>query len=288
MNSSAFQVQCDRAVGSSPLPVLATTPSRAGTEPQRRPLYLRPRGKTRVDMDGPALRVRSAGRAEVRYPLYRVSRVVASPDVEWSARALRACLETGIPIVLVGENGAPLGSVFPASPHTSRLSEAIDELLDRPDWSEIYATWLRAARMRILREWRADREAAGRPPAPGEFRELVRRYVYAGADAAPFGEAGGLWRGAICALAAGALSRAGLQATYWGAGGTVLRLLDDLTRLAELCLRMEVHARMEESLVGEAIVLRVFHAISDKLDNKCALVLASLARRIRQVLAEWR
>jgi hypothetical protein len=262
---------------------------RSGVEkPGRRPVYLRTRGKTRVDVDGAAFRVRAVGCAEVRYPLYRVSRVIANPNVEWSADALRACMEAGIPVVFVSEDGSPLGSVFPVYPRVSPLTEDIDELLDRPDWREIYAIWLRAARMRILRDWRSSRDAAGNPIALEEFKELVRKYVYVAADAVHFEKTTGIWRGAICALAATALSRMGLQACYWGSGGTPLLLLHDLTGLLELNLRLEIDSRMGASLVGEMTALRVFHAISERLENQCCRILASLARRIRQVLAEWR
>lgn len=253
-----------------------------------RPVYLRTRGKTRVDVDGAALRVRAAGRPEVRYPLYRVSRVIASHNVEWSATALRTCLVAGIPVIFLDEEGSPLGSILPAHPRASRLAEDIEELLDRPDWIEIYALWLRSMRMRILREWWARRRAEGNPPAPGEFGERVRKYVYAAEEGTVFEGAAGIWRGAICGLVASALSRQGLQAAFWGAGGTPLRLLQDLARLLELRLRTEIDFRMEAGLVGEATALHVFHAVSEKLENQCCSILASLARRIRQVLAEWR
>lgn len=267
--------------------VLQVEPLRDAVE-CRRPLYLCARVKARVDTDGPALRVRAAGRAEARYPLYRVSRVIASSRVDWSAAALQACLETGIPIVIVAGNGAPLGSVQPARVRASRISEDLDELLDRPDWREIYENWLRAARMRVLAEWRTVRETAGRPLDAGEFKELVRRHVYGSADAIPFKEANGIWRAALCALVGTALRRAGLQPVYWGAGGAPLNLLDDLTRVLELRLRLEVCAGMEHGLSGEAVALRVFHAVSDSLDEQCERLLASLARRVKQVLAEWR
>lgn len=254
----------------------------------RKPLYLYARGKGRVDVDGPALRVRAAGRAEARYPLYRVSRVIASSRVDWSAAALQACLETGIPIVIMAGNGAPLGSVQPARIRVSRLSEDLDELLDRPDWRDIYENWLRAARMRVLSEWRTEEEAAGRRLGAGEFKELVRSHVYGSANAIPFNEANGIWRAALCALAGTALRRAGLQPVHWGAGGAPLNLLDDLMRVLELRLRLEVRAGMEHGLSGEAVALRVFHALSDSLDEQCERLLASLARRVKQVLAEWR
>lgn len=281
---AATQPRAFGALQQRPLPV---EPVR---DPQtcRRPLYLCARVTARVDVDGPALRVRSTGRAEARYPLYRVSRVIASSRVDWSAAALQACLETGIPIVIVAGSGAPLGSFQPASVRASRLAEDMDELLDRPDGREIYGTWLRAARMRMLGEWRTGRETAGEPPAAGEFKELVRRHVYGSADATPFGEATGLWRGALCALVAEALRRAGLQPVQWGSGGMALNLLDDVTRLLELRLRLEVRAGMEHGLAGEAIVLRVFHALSGSLEEQCGRVLASLARRLKQALAEWR
>ncbi|OGA54693.1 MAG: hypothetical protein A3G24_10150 [Betaproteobacteria bacterium RIFCSPLOWO2_12_FULL_62_13] len=214
--------------------------------------------------------------------------MIASNRVDWSAAALEACLESGIPIVIVAGSGAPLGSVQPACVSASRLSEDIDELLDRPDWREIYGNWLRAARMRVLAEWRTDRERGGNSLAPGEFKEMVRRYVYSSPDASPFAETMGLWRGALCALAAEELRRSELQPVYWGAGGTALNLLDDMARVLELRLRLEVDSGMERGLTGEAVALRVFHAISDKLDVQCGRILLSLARRVKQVLAEWR
>lgn len=286
----------------TPSVVAATQPRAFGTLQQRalpveplrdmqtcrRPLYLCARVKARVDVDGPALRVRSTGRAEARYPLYRVSRVIASNRVDWSAAALEACLQSGIPIVIVAGSGAPIGSVQPARVSASRLSEDVDELLDRPDWREIYDNWLRATRMRVLGEWRTEREAAGDPLVPGEFREMVRRLVYGRADAILFEEATGLWRAALCALAATGLRRAGLQPVHWGAGGTALHLLDDVARVLELKLRLEVRGAMEQALNGEALALRVFHSISDKLDEQCGRILLSLARRVKQVLAEWR
>jgi hypothetical protein len=253
----------------------------------RRPLYLGMRLKARVDVDGLALRVRSATRAEARYPLSRVSRVIASARVQWSAEALEACLEAGIPVVIMAPNGAPLGLVHPACVRASRFSEDMDEFLDRPDWRAIYENWLRAARMRILREWRAGRDAAGNPLGPREYGEIVRKLVYGPADASPFEGETGVWRAALHALASVALRGAGLQPVSWGAGGTVLNLLEDLTRLLELRLRLEVRGEMEHGFAGEAVVLKVFHAISERLEVEAGRILVSLARRVKQVLSEW-
>lgn len=287
MAPSTALASCADALGTAPWRVPAERPA-PHPENCRRPLYLCARQKARVDADGPALRVRSAGRAEARYPLYRVSRVIASNRVDWSATALDACLQSGIPIVIVAGSGVPLGLVQPACVAASRLSEDIDELLDRPDWREIYDNWLRATHMRVLGEWRTEREEGGDPVAPGEFREMVRRLVYGRADAIPFEEATGLWRGALCALAATGLRQAGVQPVHWGASGIPLNLLDDLAHVLELRLQLEVRDRMVQTLNGEALALRVFHSMSDKLDEQCGRILLSLARRVKQVLAEWR
>jgi len=259
-----------------------------GPQSSRRPLYLCAPAKARVDADGAALRVRSTGRADARYPLYRVSRVIANLRVDWSAAALQACLETGIPIVMVAGNGAPLGSFQPASVRPSRVAEDLDELLARPDGREAYVTWLRAVRMQVLGEWRTRREMADKPLAAGVFKEMVRRHVYGMADTISFDEAAGLWRGALCALAAGALHRAALQPVFWSSGGAPVNLLDDMTRLLDLRLRLEVQSGMEHSLVGDGVVLRVFHALSDSLEKQCERVLSGLARHVKQGLAQWR
>jgi hypothetical protein len=264
----------------------AATALETGAE-ARRPLYIGRGVKARVDLDGPALRVRAARRAERRYPLYRISRVIANPGVDWSAAALRACLENAIPIVIVGEDGAPLGWLHPAQPRPARLADAIEELLDRPDWRERYGNWLRAARMRVLRDWRAAREAQGEAVDAAELRVLVRRHVY---NRAAEGEAalGGICRGALYALAAQSVCRWGLKPVFLATGGEPLHLLGDLLGLLELRLRLEIRPAMQSTLEREAVALRVLHALSEKLEALAAQAIASLARRVQQVLFEWR
>jgi hypothetical protein len=240
-----------------------------------------------VEADGPALRVRATGRPETRYPLYRVSRVIASTCVNWSAAALESCLQSGIPIVIVRTNGEPVGSVHPVSLRPSPASEALKELLDRTDWREIYGNWLRARRMKVLASWRREMVASGKAFAPGEFAELVRTWVYGRGDTTALGAETGIWRGALRALAASGLRRWGLDPVYWGAGGIPLDLLGDVTRILELRLRLEVRPEMQSSLGGEEIALKVFHSVSAVLEHETDRVLLSLARRVKQVLSEW-
>lgn len=262
--------------------------SRSSPAAARKPLFLGQRVRARVEEDGPALLVRAAGRPQTRYPLGRISRVIASPRVDWSAGALRACLEYGIPIVIVADDGAPLGSVHPAQTRTPRLSESIEELLDRPDWRQLYDTWLRASRMRVLADWRERRRLAGTPVTSSEYDELARTYVYGTKPPSTFFGATGLWRGALWALALEAILRRGLRPVYWGSGGDALNLLEDVARLMELRLRLEVHMGMQEALEGEATVVCVFHALSTTLELQAGRAIASMARWLAQVLGEWR
>jgi hypothetical protein len=259
-----------------------------GLDERRRPLYISARLRAQVDVDGAALRVRTEAGVMARYPLDRVSRVIANACVDWSATALRSCMERGIPIVIAGSDGVPLGAVQPAGVSASQLSADLEELLDRPDWREIYGNWLRAVRMRIVGRWWAERRVAGKACSPDEFRETVRKFVYGADHAIAIGAKVGIWRAALFALAASTLHRAGLQTAYWGAGPSVLRLLEDLAGLLELALRLEISAVMEQSIADEAVALRVLHAMTPALEAQCGRVLLSLARRVKQVLSEWR
>lgn len=56
-----------------------------------RPLYLDGREPLSVSLDGPAICVRGLKRADGRYPLGRISRVMVSGVVQWQTEALVAC-----------------------------------------------------------------------------------------------------------------------------------------------------------------------------------------------------
>jgi hypothetical protein len=259
----------------------------AGTA-SRRPLFLSPGLRARVDADGPALRVRAERRAETRFPLDRVSRIVVGMRVNWSAEALHACLERAIPIVIVTEDGAPLGSIQPARAPDSPLACRLEELLDWPDWRDIYDCWLRAARMRVLGLWRRAREAEGTAPDPRIYRDLVKRYLYPVERTPAKQVMTGLWRGAVYALAAETTQRWGIHHVMWGSGEDAIDLRRDLADLMELRLRLEVREAAEASLKSEAALLLVFHALTKKLEWEAARAMYSLARRVNEVLSGCR
>jgi hypothetical protein len=265
-------------------PAAATLP--AAVADSRRPLFLGPALRGRVDADGPALRVRAARRAEARFPLDRVSRVIANAHMSWSAEALRACLERAIPIVIMQGDGSPLGSVQPARIRRAGLAAVLEELLDWPDWPDTYRCWLRAARMRVLADWRHARQLAGTPVDPLVYQELVKKHVYRAGAASPTQGMPQLWRAAVYALAIQTIERYGAPALLRQPGGRAADLRRDLSELLELRLRLEVS--QEAALKGEPVMLLAFHAITEKLEFEAGRALRSLARRVHQVLSEWR
>lgn len=253
----------------------------------RRPLYVLASGRTSVDLDGPALLVRAKSRADARYPLSRVSRVITSARVEWRARALAACLQHGIPLVLTGAENTPLGYLLPAVRTLSRLSHDLEEFLDRPDWREHYHDWLRAERMRLFARWQRSREEAGKPLTQETLCELKRRYVYLD-ERSEVLTPDGLLSTAIRAAVAERLHKAGLGAVYWGFRGEAFHLLEDVSRLLELVLHLEWHGLGEVAHFEGAAILRMFHAFAFSLTTHCNDILGHLHRYLKSLLEEWR
>lgn len=113
-----------------------------------RPLYLAGTEQVQVSLDGPALLVRGPARADGRYPLSRLSRVIVQGAVEWTTPALLACLRAGIPVAFMDRSGKPLGLCFGAQRVTG-LGSLVRRFLELPDWRFRYRGWLDAM------EWRA-------------------------------------------------------------------------------------------------------------------------------------
>lgn len=110
-----------------------------------RPLYLDGRERLSVSLDGPALCVRGLKRADGRYPLGRVSRVMVSGVVHWQTEALLACMKTGIMVCFMDADGAIVGHCVSATHRPTSLGRRLDEFLDRPDWETLYQNWCESA-----------------------------------------------------------------------------------------------------------------------------------------------
>ena len=118
-----------------------------------KPLYLHGKEALQVDLDGPALRVRSINQrsSERRFPLSRVSRVVVSGAVSWCTEALMACAAEGIVVCFLDQRGRPAARWFGRpSPRTCFVQRWRD-FLDRPDCAARYRQWRSDIRLRAIR-----------------------------------------------------------------------------------------------------------------------------------------
>ena len=116
----------------------------------RRPLYLLTEQRITVEFAAPALRVAAADRASTFHPLARLSRVLSRGPVEWAGDALMACLEAGVPVLFVGDDGRVRGLLDPARTDPAGLGEHLRCAVESPDWPERYGNWLRAQQHRLI------------------------------------------------------------------------------------------------------------------------------------------
>ncbi len=253
------------------------------------PLYLRGQAATCVDADGPSLLVRRAGHAPDRYPVARLSRVIASQRVEWSGAALRLCMTAKIPIVVLDGDGEPLGYVQPARVARSSLDRLLREALDRPDWPERYENFVRAQRMRLVRQWIEGLQARGVPLDVRVLRERVRADVFRWRQpdrpAAPGRE---LWQGALAAFASRQALCAGVSLRYWGCGGGCLDLAGDMAALLGLSLELELSGAGEAAHGDPVAMLRVLHAFGERTAATAREFLGRMHGWARRTVEEWR
>lgn len=258
--------------------------------PRRLPLYLRGTVSTCVTVDGDAILVKRHESAPLRYPFARISRVLSGARVEWTARAIAACLRRDIPIVFVDHAGHPHGYLNAIQRKPSRLDDLLDEALSHPESFRQHESWLRAERMRVLFRWREDRAAHGRSINEIEYRLLVRQHVYErenpACSPAPF--ANEALHGAIYGYALEQINRAGARPCYFGLDGASLNLLEDLTSLLELGLELDVRGLGSTIAPGsDALTLTVLHAFDPILKERCRLILGRLHRHIRERIEQW-
>ncbi len=91
--------------------------------------------------------VKGAGRDRGRFPLRRISRIVICGPVNLRHDVLAVCLKRGITVSVIATDGTLLGHCLDAHLRPVRLAAQIYDLLDRPDWEDVYTVW-RTARTR--------------------------------------------------------------------------------------------------------------------------------------------
>lgn len=114
------------------------------------PLYLHNGSAQRLDLDSAQrLRIERKDLPERRIPLHHVSRIVCSSTLDISARALMACMKSGIPLAVVDTNGHTLGWCLGARRKETSLRQLLTHALDDPAWASHYPDWLAQQRAAI-------------------------------------------------------------------------------------------------------------------------------------------
>jgi hypothetical protein len=213
-----------------------------------RPLYVQG-AETRVERDGPALKVACSGRAERWFPLRRISQVVSAARVDWSTQALLACAVEGITVSFLDEDGGVLARVVGRPGERMGLRQRLADFVLRPDWRTFYEQWLAAmeqmAVRSVVRRAGISREES---PTPRMMRRMFREAAMSMDLLRAFERIGGDVHGLLVALATRKLAEAGIDA---GSEGPDLAV--DLASVLFWDFQLARTAWLEERLRGDCL-----------------------------------
>ncbi len=122
----------------------------------RQPLYLGRQVEVKLD-DGPSLVVHAPGCVTGRFPLARLSQVVARSGCGLSGEVILACLEHRIPLIWQRQDGEAMAVAWPCRRQHYSWEERIFTACAHPQWQSRYAAWLAAQRNIALRALSRDR-----------------------------------------------------------------------------------------------------------------------------------
>jgi hypothetical protein len=253
-----------------------------------RPLYLDGSQALQVSLDGPALCVEGESRADGRYPLSRVTRVVVRGPVEWRTEALLACLRSGIPVTFLDHRGDAEALCFGARHRERGLGSYLREFLDLANWRDQYAIWFSAMERRAVLN--ACRALGLRLDdlRPEQARQAIlnsqsRRFW--GVRLGPYYR---YLKGLLVSHTAEVLSRAGLEADLmcWRREG--LNLVLDFARLQEWDLHALVRALLDAAPqprdLSHRALTAAFEAQAAQRDRRIEVCLHSFERWLRELL----
>lgn len=107
------------------------------------PLYLHNGSAQRLDLDAAhRLRIERKDLPERRIPLHHISRIVCSHTLDISARALMACMQSGVPIAVVDAKGKTIGWCLGSRRKETSLRQLLTHALDDQAWPTHYTDWL--------------------------------------------------------------------------------------------------------------------------------------------------
>lgn len=264
-----------------------TASAPAHDDTPRLPLYLRGSVATQISGQSNAIIVKRSGHAANRYPLVRLSRIIANQRVEISASAIQCCMDARIPIVLIDADGQPTGYIQPPQSAPSRLDDRLRELMDHPDADALYQHWKRAQRMRLIHAWEEQQRHAGREITANEHHENVRRHLDSDGKVHIIA-AWSLYEGALAAHVSQRLQQAGVSARYWGEDGKAFDLRSEIVEHLELALNLEISG-LGKDLHGQTeALLRVLHSFGPTLTAHIDDFMKRLHKTLREQLEEWR
>jgi hypothetical protein len=202
---------------------------------------------TRVERDGPALRIARPGRAERWFPLRVLSQVVSAERVEWATDALLACAGQGITVSFLDEDGTVLARLLGKPGERMELPQRLADFLLRPDWPARYDAW-QAAMERMAVRSVARRAGLGwsQPPTGRDLRRLFRDGAESLGSLEPFEHIGGEVHGLTEALATQHLAEAGIVGDFDGGDG--LDLAADFSRILYWDFKLARLAWLEDRL----------------------------------------
>lgn len=252
----------------------------------RLPLYLRGTVDTHVSGQGASLLVRRREHADIRHPIHRLSRIIANRKVEFAASAIQLCLAHQIPLVLLASDGTPMGYIQPASLAPSTLDGLLCEMMEHPNRAALFQNWKRAQRMGLIREWVDHRKNAGESVDDWEYQQKIREYLQD--NGSPPLATWPIFEGPIAAHVSQRIQQAGLGPYYWGNGGAVLDLRQEIIEHLKLALALEVGS-LGATLHGHSeAILRLLHSFGPRLTEHIDRYLGKLHRSLRERFETWR
>ncbi len=251
-----------------------------------KPLYLDGQRPQRVSLDGPALRVDIEGAAPGRYPLRRLSRVVASSQVEWDTPALVACLAAGIVVSFLDREGQMAGICMGARREGMGLYRLLEEFAHRPDWPRHYENWYDAMERRCILA--VIRRMPVRPAdlRPRTVRQACRDTMGSLASGRVVDRVCGYLEAALAACAVRTARDAGITPALLVDEATGHALLRDLGRLAAWQaqpLAYRVVRAHEDSLLPPR---RALAEVAEAHAGACTRLTHELLGRLEQRISE--
>lgn len=126
----------------------------------KKTLYLSGDAAGKIHLDGPSLVYQSGVRSAQRFPLPRISRIVAAPGAALNWDALLACARHRVSVFVQNRCGDLQAVWAPCPPRHTSLGALVDDWLDSGHWRRTWQDWCSGKEsFEIARAARAARRA---------------------------------------------------------------------------------------------------------------------------------